>query len=247
MAWDSELYNQKHAFVAEYGKELLSYVPDNMEQAILDVGCGTGTLTARLAKLGARVVGIDNSKEMITQAENILPEVEFYVCDVLKMPFAEEFDVVFSNAVFHWIKDHDALLKAIYEVMKKNGKLICELVANQNIAKIESAFAMACAEAGMDYHSEFNFPDVKTFSGLLKKNGFKIELIYDFDRPTLLSDGKLGLRNWMRQFFASYLKTLSSEAWENIVRRVEDLTRCELWKGCEWCADYRRLRVVAYK
>ena len=98
------------------------------------------------------------------------------------MPFTAEFDVIFSNAVFHWIKDHDALLKAIYRAMRDNGKLICEFGGSRNIAKIEAAFACAYAETGRDYHSEFNFPEVKTFSGLLEKNGFKIELIYDFDR-----------------------------------------------------------------
>ena len=97
------------------------------------------------------------------------------------------------------------------------------------------------------YHSEFNFPEVKTFSGLLEKNGFKIELIYDFDRPTPLSDGKMGLRNWLRQFFASELQVVSGAELEYILRRVEGLTRHELWNGHEWRADYRRLRAIACK
>lgn len=247
MDWDSGLYDQKHAFVAEYGKELLSYVPDNLEQAILDVGCGSGTLTVQLAKLGARVVGVDSSEEMIARAKNILPEAEFCICNALNMPFTAEFDVIFSNAVFHWIKDHDALLKAIYRAMRDNGKLICEFGGSRNIAKIEAAFACAYAETGRDYHSEFNFPEVKTFSGLLEKNGFKIELIYDFDRPTPLSDGKMGLRNWLRQFFASELQVVSGAELEYILRRVEGLTRHELWNGHEWRADYRRLRAIACK
>ena len=247
MDWNSRLYNQKHGFVAEYGKELLSYIPDNPGQAILDIGCGTGTLTAQLAKLGARVVGVDSSEEMIARAQNILPEAEFYICDALNMPFTAEFDVVFSNAVFHWIKDHDALLKAIYKAMRDNGKLICEFGGSRNIAKIEHAFARAYAETGRGYNHKFNFTEVKAFSDLLEKNGFKIELIYDFDRPTPLSDGKMGLRNWLRQFFASELKAVPPEEWEYITRRVEDLTRRELWNGHEWRADYRRLRAIACK
>ena len=206
MDWDSGLYDQKHAFVAEYGKELLSYVPDNLEQAILDVGCGSGTLTVQLAKLGARVVGVDSSEEMIARAKNILPEAEFCICDALNMPFTAEFDVIFSNAVFHWIKDHDALLKAIYRAMRDNGKLICEFGGSRNIAKI-----------------------------------------YDFDRPTPLSDGKMGLRNWLRQFFASELQVVSGAELEYILRKVEGLTRHELWNGHEWRADYRRLRAIACK
>lgn len=247
MVWDSRLYNQKHAFVAEYGKELLGYVPDNPGQSILDVGCGTGTLTLQLMKLGTRVVGIDSSEEMIAQAKKILPKAEFYICDALNIPFADEFDVIFSNAVFHWIKDHDVLLMAMYKAIRDNGKLICEFGASRNIAIIENAFARAYAESGRNYNHKFNFPEVKTFSGLLEKNGFKIELIYDFDRPTPLSDGKMGLRNWLKQFFASELKMVSLGEWEDIARRVEDLTGNALWNGREWCADYRRLRAIAYK
>ena len=50
MKWDSKLYDNKHSFVAEYGKGLLEFVPVDKEQRILDLGCGTGVLTEQLLK-----------------------------------------------------------------------------------------------------------------------------------------------------------------------------------------------------
>lgn len=61
MQWNSSLYDKKHDFVAEYGKGLLEFIPDNKEQTILDLGCGTGILTAELVPLGRKIVGVDSS------------------------------------------------------------------------------------------------------------------------------------------------------------------------------------------
>ena len=111
MKWNPSLYDEKHGFVAEYGKSLLELIPQNPDQTILDLGCGTGALTRQLLPLASRVAGADSSPDMIRQAQAQNPVIEFLVCDALDLPFREEWDVVFSNAVFHWIGDHDALLE----------------------------------------------------------------------------------------------------------------------------------------
>ena len=126
MEWNSTLYDKKHDFVAEYGKGLLEFVPKNDEQAILDLGCGTGILAFQLADLCNKIVGVDSSQSMIDKAKEQFSNIEFKVCDALNLPFENEFDVVFSNAVFHWINDHDTLLKNIYKVLKPQGLWICD-------------------------------------------------------------------------------------------------------------------------
>ena len=108
--WNASLYDNKHDFVAEYGKGLLEFVPVNNNQSILDLGCGTGTLTAQLKELSKEVIVVDGSQSMIKRAQEQYPDIEFMVCDALELPFNRQFDVVFSNAVFHWISDHNALL-----------------------------------------------------------------------------------------------------------------------------------------
>lgn len=201
MEWNPSLYDQKHNFVAEYGKGLLEFSPRREEQAILDLGCGTGILTAQLCKLGSRVMGIDSSRDMVEKAREQFETIEFRVCDAQELPFEKDRDVVFSNAVFHWIRDHDKLLQGIRRAIKPQALLVCEFGAKGNIEAIETAFATACKEVRRDYRPKFNFLTVERFGELLKNNGFSIEKIYDLDRPTVLKDGSQGLTNWIRQFF----------------------------------------------
>ena len=134
--WNAALYDNKHDFVAEYGKGLLEFVPENNNQSILDFGCGTGILTVQLKKLAEVVIGVDSSESMIKWAQQQYPDIKFIVSDALALPFVEQFDVVFSNAVFHWITDHNALLNNIHKVLKPGGLLVCEFGANVNIATI---------------------------------------------------------------------------------------------------------------
>ena len=245
--WNAELYDSKHDFVAEYGKGLLEFVPRNSGQCILDLGCGTGVLTVQLMGLAQTVVGVDASATMIDKARVNYPEIEFMVCEALALPFKGQFDVVFSNAVFHWIADHDALLANIYKALKPDGKLVCEFGAAGNIATIERAFASACERCGYAYAPRFNFPTPECFAEALGRNGFVAELVYDYDRPTPLKEGKQGLANWMRQFFASDLESMPEEAQAGIIADVENATREALWSKTEWVADYRRLRAIAHK
>lgn len=244
--WNAVLYDNKHDFVAEYGKELLEFVPKNKNQSILDLGCGTGTLTLQLANFADTVIGVDSSANMIEKAQKQYADIKFMVCDALSLPFEKQFDVVFSNAVFHWIADHNALLNQVHKVLKSNGLLACEFGANGNIATIENAFMNVCRNFGYEYNPKFNFPTSEHFADLLKKNGFMIDKIYDYDRPTPLKDNKRGLANWIKQFFASDLELMSEKVQDEIIKKVEDLTKESLWNGSKWTADYRRLRVIAH-
>ncbi len=247
MEWNSSLYDKKHDFVAEYGKGLLEFIPKNNEQTILDLGCGTGTLTVQLADLCSKVVGVDSSQNMIERAKNQFGNIEFLVCDALALPFDEEFDVAFSNAVFHWINDHNTLLKNIHKALKPQGLLVCEFGASGNIATIENAFINVCKKLGYSYKPKFNFPTVEIFGEMLEKNGFVIDKIYDFDRPTVLKDNEQGLTNFLKQFFASELSIMPEHIQSLFFEEIAELTRGTLWNGKEWVADYRRLRAVAHK
>lgn len=247
MEWNSSLYDKKHDFVAEYGKGLLEFVPNNNEQTILDLGCGTGTLTVQLTDLCSKVVGVDSSQNMIDKAKKQFSNVEFLVCDALALPFDEEFDVVFSNAVFHWISDHNALLKNIHKALKPQGLLVCEFGARGNIVTIENAFIKVCQRLGYSYKPKFNFPTVENFGEMLEKNGFIIDKIYDYDRPTVFKDNEQGLTNFLKQFFAFELLIMPEHIQSLFFEEVAELTRGNLWNGKEWVADYRRLRVIAHK
>ena len=194
MKWDSGFYDQQHSFVTEYGMGLVEFVPVDRAQKILDLGCGTGALTAKLAQQSDFISGVDASPEMITRAQEPYLDLDFEVMDTLELPFEHKWDLVFSNAVFNWIPDHDQLLRRIQCTLKLGGKLVCEFVAYDNIAAIEDAFRDVLQELGRTYRFRFSFPTVAAFSASLRENGFSVGMIYDFERPAPLNDSELGLR-----------------------------------------------------
>ena len=244
--WNAVLYDNKHDFVSEYGKGLFEFVPEDKKQSILDLGCGTGILTAQLSNFAGTIIGVDSSASMIAKAKEQYADIQFVICDALALPFEKQFDVVFSNAVFHWIPDHDALLKQVHKVLKSKGLLVCEFGANGNIAIIENAFIDVCRDFEYEYKPRFNFPTSEHFADLLEQNDFVIDKVYDYARPTLLKDNERGLSNWMRQFFASDLEMMPEKVQNEIIKKVEDSTKESLWNGNEWIADYRRLRAIAH-
>jgi len=101
--WNAVEYDAKHAFVYEKAKGLVALLAPEAGERILDLGCGTGALTAEIAERGAEILGVDRSEEMISQARKKLPALKFEVLEVRELRFNREFNAVFSNAVLHWI------------------------------------------------------------------------------------------------------------------------------------------------
>jgi trans-aconitate 2-methyltransferase len=113
--WKVGLYNQKYAFVHEYGKDLMLLLDPKKNEHILDLGCGSGQLTNEICKSGAQVIGMDSSSEMISEAKNIYPDLRFFVKDAANFQFDKPFDAIFSNAVLHWVKDSESAILSMYK------------------------------------------------------------------------------------------------------------------------------------
>ena len=82
--WNPKLYNDKHAFVYSYGEDLVELLNPQAHERILDLGCGSGQLTAKLNALAKEVIGIDKSAEMIIDAQSKFPAIHFQVADASK-------------------------------------------------------------------------------------------------------------------------------------------------------------------
>ncbi len=247
-AWDAELYEARHSFVFKFGEELVNLLDPKAGENILDLGCGTGQLTANIAERGANVVGLDSSPEMIGQARQNYPKLSFVLEDAARMNFADGFDAVFSNAALHWMLDASAVAKAIARALRNGGRLVAELGGKGNILRIESAMETVLGRypGHVLQASRTFFPSISQYAAILETHGIEVQSAVLFDRPTLL-EGERGMENWLKQFSSYRFEPLPAGNREEAIRRVTQELRPALFRDGRWYADYRRLRVTAIK
>jgi ubiquinone/menaquinone biosynthesis C-methylase UbiE len=123
--WDVSLYAGNGRFVALLAESLVEALQPQAGERILDLGCGDGFLTRRIAESGATVVGVDSSPQMIAAAKERGLDARCVSGEAL--PFDGEFDAVFSNAALHWMSDQDAALNGVYRALKPGGRFVAEL------------------------------------------------------------------------------------------------------------------------
>ena len=247
MNWDAVLYDDKHQFVPEYGKSLIQFVNINPNQTILDVGCGTGVLTNELSRKGATVIGTDLSENMLQQARENFPHIEFKQIDATLMTFDNRFNTVFSSSVFHWIHDQNRLLSVIYRALKPGGLLVCEFGARNCLRTIWNAFDEAAARHGHVFVSPHYYPTIDEYEQLLLSANFQVEVIQKFIRPTPLKSGNCGLRDFIIQFLPDDAAQLSQSEQNQVFTEMEAKLKPVLWRDDHWIADYVRIQVVARK
>lgn len=146
--WDAHLYQDKHAFVWKMGVPLLELLNPQAGERILDVGCGTGQLTAQIAQTGASVVGLDLDEAMLLQARSNYPHLEFVQGNAASFRFAEPFDAVFSNAALHWVLDAEGAVRSMAAALKPGGRLVAELGGQGNVQHILEAASFALVALG---------------------------------------------------------------------------------------------------
>jgi trans-aconitate methyltransferase len=246
--WDAELYDQKHAFVADYGRELIGLLAPAPDERILDLGCGTGHLTAEVAATGADVVGLDHSEDMLAAARDKYPTLTFVLGDATAFEFPAAFDGVFSNAVLHWVMDAEGVVRSVARALRPGGRFVAEFGGRGNVRRIAAAVRRAVREvAGVTVESPWYTPTVGEYAALLERHGLEVRFATLFDRVTPLEGGSDGLRNFIAMFCGRMTAPVPADRRDDLLARVEDLARAELFKDGRWHADYRRIRVVAVR
>ena len=242
--WDTARYQDQHSFVWQYGAALIDLLSPQPGERILDLGCGTGQLTQALAETGAAVSGIDADAAMIATAQQLYPELSFAVADARQFQVQHPVDGIFSNAVLHWVKPPEQAVQAVANALKPGGKFVTEFGGKGNVNKIVSAVETVRQQEDL---SPWYFPSIGEYAHLLEASGLEVTFAAMIDRPTPLSDGEQGLANWLKMFGNALLAGLSIDDVDILLREVETLLRPHLHDGCQWLADYRRIRLVAIK
>jgi trans-aconitate methyltransferase len=235
--------------VWEKGKGVVELLAPNPGERILDLGCGTGHLTAEIASRGAHVLGVDRSSTMLDQARRQFPDIQFAVADARAIGFSAEFDAVFSNAALHWIPQAAEVIAGIAKALKPGGRFVAEFGGKGNTGRLVNAIETTLAKYRIAW-SEVNpwyYPSIAEYAALLEQHGIELRAAELFDRPTPLEDAEQGLATWLEMFGASFLNRLPDSRRAAFVRDVEAAARPDLWKNGSWVIDYRRLRIAAYR
>lgn len=247
--WNAKLYDEKINFVSRLGEGVVDLLNPQPGERILDLGCGTGDLTQKIAQKGANVLGIDMAASMIQTAKQKFPQLAFEVQDATSFRTTEPFDAVFSNAALHWIKQADQLIETVRSVLRKGGRFVAEFGGKGNVETVVRGIAKVLAERGIsaDERNPWYFPSIGEYSTLLEQHGFRVTHAFHFDRPTPLPDGAEGLSHWLNMFSESFFHDIPADEKEELFKQVAEEIKDELFKDGTWYLDYKRLRILAIK
>ncbi len=243
--WDPLAYERNGAFVHGLAAGVLEWLNAAPGEYILDLGCGDGKLTKRIAESGAHVLGVDASAEMVEAAREHGVEAEHTKAE--ELPFRNgTFDAVFSNAALHWVRGQDKMLAQVRRVLKQGGRFVAEMGGHGNIAAIRVALMATLQRYGFydRENAENYFPTAESYSERLKGSGFEVEQITLIPRPTKLPE--TGMEGWLRTFRRGVLDELPADVSNAVLKdSVELLAPVLCDEAGNWTADYVRLRFIA--
>jgi trans-aconitate methyltransferase len=241
--WDADQYTRTAGFVADMGEPVVALLALLPGERILDLGCGDGRLTERLAATGADVVGVDASPAMVEAARRRGLDARVMSADALA--FDAEFDAVFSNATLHWVLEPAKAIAGVYGALKPSGRFVAELGGAGNVAHICEALAEVLGRRGHRFQalSPWYFPTLAEYSELLRAAGFRIETIGLHDKPTRLPGD---IADWLSLFASNILEALPPAERGGALEEVRSLLRPRLCDSAGvWTVDYVRLRLAA--
>ncbi|MGE0118797.1 MAG: trans-aconitate 2-methyltransferase [Dongiaceae bacterium] len=243
--WDPDLYARNARFVADLGEPVVALLAPRTGERILDLGCGDGALTKRLADLGADVVGVDSSATQVAAARALGLDVRVMSGEALT--FDGAFDAVFSNAALHWMLRPVDVIAGVWRALKPGGRFVGEMGGHGNVRHISTAMVAALDRRGLDGRAAvpWYFPTPEEYRELLEAQGFAVRTIELIPRPTPLPGDIVG---WLELFTENFTRRVAAAERAGLLREVA----AELCpKLCDpegrWTADYVRLRFAAVR
>ena len=243
-SWNPDEYKKHTSFVSELAMPVVYLLDPKSGERVLDLGCGDGTLAQEIEQRGAKVLGIDLSKEMVQKAKE--SGIEAMVATVTDLPFKDEFDAIFSNATLHWVKQSDLALKNIAKSLKSGGRFVAEFGGKGNAYHLVKAMELAFQK-----HPEFGefanpwyFPSPAEYKAKLENFGFRVEYIELIPRPTPMED----VGKWLEIFANGVTAHLSKEQFELFKDECIGYLKEHIYTQKDgWMLDYARLRIKAIK
>lgn len=249
-SWNAKDYADKFSFVAQRAADLLELLDVKPGEKVIDLGCGTGELTAAIAAAGGAVMGIDASPAMLARARTSYPALTFVEADGADFGVDSPIEAVFSNAALHWMRPPENVVRCVADALAPGGRFVAEFGGKHNTEAVMAGLALGFEANGLPVPAVsalWFFPDVIDYGLMLQDAG--LELVYGHlkDRPTALEGGEQGLRQWFDMFASPFFEGVTPVQKEAIVQYAEFVLRESLFHRGQWYVDYRRLRIKALK
>jgi len=248
--WEAETYDEAMSYVSGFGEDIVTdWLKPVTGERIIDFGCGTGDLAARISGMGAEVVGVDISPEMVERARSKYPHISFKCADGMGWQSEQSYDAVFSNAALHWMKEPEAAIQSMVSGLVHGGRLVAEFGGYGNVSAIVEAVEQTLRSYGREeaFVMPWYFPKVGEYASLLEKYGMEVRIARLFDRPTILNNGEEGMRDWLSMFGTAMFPEAERSESETWIWDAAEKLKETLYDGTKWTADYRRLRIFAVK
>jgi trans-aconitate methyltransferase len=229
--WNAQDYSKNSANQFQWAKELIPKLKLKGNEALLDIGCGDGKITAELAQClpDGRAVGIDSSEKMINLAKSSFPKkdypnLSFQVMDARKLTFQAEFDVAFSNAALHWIVDQKAVLVGVQRSLKPCGRLLFQMAGKGNAKDVLCIInELAEIDPWKSFFSKMAFPygfyDPEEYRTFLQQVGLVAQRVELFPKDMKFI-GPEGLAGWVRTTWLPFTDKLPLELRTKFVQEI---------------------------
>jgi trans-aconitate methyltransferase len=220
--WNAQDYVKNSQNQFQWAQELIPKLKLQGNEALLDIGCGDGKITAELARClpKGRAVGIDSSEKMIDLAKKAFPQKDypnlcFQVMDARKITFKSEFDIIFSNAALHWIVDQNAVLTGVQRSLKPRGRLLFQMAGKGNAKDILNIInELKTKELWKRFFQDMTFPygfyDREEYNVFMQQAGLVADRVELFPKDMKFI-GAEGLAGWVRTTWLPFSDRISVE------------------------------------
>lgn len=244
-SWNPKTYAANARFVADLGLPVVELLNPQPHETILDLGCGDGALTEKIACMGVCIVGLDSSRELVKAAKS--RDLVIHLADAQNFNLGRTFDAVFSNAALHWMREPENVLHCVYRHLKPGGRFVAEMGGKGNVATVAAAIRLALVRRGFDFDelSPWYFPGVEEYRSLLTNAGFDVRSMELIPRLTQLPGE---LEAWLETFAGTFLQHVEPTDRSRFLTEVCDACAPTLRNpDGTWTVDYMRLRFAAIR